>query len=349
MKIKPKFRIAALGLCHDHVWENLKDLQGVGPARLVAVAEPHRALRARAQKEFGCATYADYETLLQRELLDAVLIFADNATGAKLAELAAKRGLHVLIEKPLAANLAGADRVLAAARKTKTRIMVNWPVAWWPQLRHALTLAAAGKIGHVWQVKYRAAHNGPREMGASKYFCDWLYDPQRNGGGALIDYCCYGAALARRLLGRPRSVTAVAGRLCKGDMRAEDNAVLLMSYPRALAVAEASWTQIGYLSSYVTMIYGTTGTLLVEPGAEGKLLLATEKNPQGAPVKVPPTPAQLKNATAHFTHCLQSGEDFFPLCSASVGRDAQEILGFGMRSAKQGRGVGHGVRTSLTL
>ncbi|MBI5772479.1 MAG: Gfo/Idh/MocA family oxidoreductase [Verrucomicrobia bacterium] len=337
--MKPKFRIAALGLSHDHVWENLKDLQGVGPARLVAVAEPHRALRVRAQNEFGCAAYADYETLLRRELLDAVLIFADNATGAKLARLAAKRGLHVLIEKPLATNLAGADRVLAAARRARVRLMVNWPVAWWPQLRHALVLAAAGKIGRVWQVKYRAAHNGPREMGASKYFCDWLYDQERNGGGAFIDYCCYGAALARLLLGRPRRVTAVAGRLCKGDMRAEDNAVLLMSYPHALAVAEASWTQIGYLTTYVTAIYGTTGTLLVEPGAAGRLLLATKNNPTGAPVKVPPSPAHLKNATAHFIHCLRTGGEFHPLCSARVGRDAQEILEFGMRSVKQGRGV----------
>ena len=78
-------------------------------------------------------------------------------------------------------------------------------------MQHALDLAQSGEIGEVWQVRYRAAHQGPKEMGASEYFCDWLYDPNRNGGGALMDYCCYGAVLSRVLLGRPHSVTAVTG------------------------------------------------------------------------------------------------------------------------------------------
>ncbi len=334
MKQSPH-RLAILGLTHDHVWSNLAELRHVKGARLVAAADPHAPLRTRAKRDFDCATYADARVLLERERPDAVLIFSDNAAHVPLTELAAAHGAHVFVEKPLAADLRGAGQMLAAVQRANVRLMVNWPVAWWPQLQHAVTLATSGAIGDLWQVKYRAAHAGPREMGCSRYFSEWLYDARRNGGGAFIDYCCYGAMLARALLGRPARVTGVAEQLLKRDLRVEDNGLLAMHYPLALALAEASWTQIGHLSSYFTFIYGTKGTLLVEPGEKGRLLLATEKAPDGEAVKVPRPQAHLRSASAHFVHALQTGAPFHLLCDAAVGRDTQAILEAGMRSARK--------------
>ena len=70
-------------------------------------------------------------------------------------------------------------------------------------------MAQAGEIGQLWQVKYRAAHQGPVELGCSRQFCEWLYDEELNGAGALMDYCCYGAVLAEVLLGKPDQVTGI--------------------------------------------------------------------------------------------------------------------------------------------
>jgi len=271
--------------------------------------------------------------------LDAVYVYGDNCGGAEEGVKALERGWHVLIEKPMAADLAGADALLQAAEKSGRRLMVNWPFAWWPQLQHAIALAQSGRLGELWQVRYRAAHQGPREVGCSEYFCEWLYDPRRNGGGALMDYCCYGANLASVLLGRPESVTGLSGNLCKRDLEVEDNAVVLMQYPRALAVAEASWTQIGNLTAYSTVLYGTKGTLLVEPGDTGSLLLATADNPDGAAVSVPKSLTHLLNATSHFLWGIETGESFLPLCCPYPCRDAQEILAAGAQSAATGRRV----------
>src|SRR5260370_995857 len=80
-------------------------------------------------------------------------------------------------------------------REAGVQLMVNWPIAWWPQLQQALRLAEEGRIGRVFQINYRAADAGPREVGCSEAFAEWLLDPDRNGGGALMDYCSYGAAL----------------------------------------------------------------------------------------------------------------------------------------------------------
>lgn len=334
-----KLRVGVLGLTHDHVWQNLEELKASGTAKLVAAADPHPPLLERAQGEHGCTTYTDYSLLLEGERLDAVYIFSDNAMGAMLTERAAKKRLHVLIEKPMAANLEGADQMLAAVRQAGTRLMINWPFAWWPQLQHAIRLAQSGRIGDLWQVKYRAAHEGPKELGCSPYFCDWLYDPARNGAGALMDYCCYGAALARCLLGLPSRVTGVAGRLCKEDILVEDNAMLLLSYPRAIAVSEGSWTQIGKLTAYQTAIYGTKGTLSVEPRVGGRLILATPEKPEGEDLSVPQPPPELRSATAHFLHGIETGQPYLQLCSERVSRDAQEILEAGLLSVERGAEV----------
>lgn len=332
-------RLGVIGLTHDHIWDNLKDLKKNRDAVLVAVADENEPLRERAVKEYRCRAHDTVQALLETEALDAVLVYGDNAEGEIATILAADQDLHVLVEKPMAASLAGADEMIAVVRNTKTRLMVNWPFAWWPQLQQAMKLVAKGTIGRVWQTKYRAAHCGPKEMGASPFFCEWLYDEERNGGGALIDYCCYGAALSRYFVGVPSRVTAMSGRLCKEDIVMEDNAVLLMQYPDALSIAEASWTQIGYMTSYVVTLYGTKGTLLIEPGADGRVLLATEKEPYGQPVKVTKPAPHLRSATANFVHCLKTGEEFHPLCQDRLARDAQEILEAGLIAAESGTAV----------
>lgn len=335
----PELRIAILGLTHDHVWGNVRELLETPGAELVGAADPHEELRRRFETEFGRPTEPAYHTLLDRTRPDAVFLFSDNAACVELAEMAAARGLHILVEKPMAHSLDGADRMLQAARRAGVRLMVNWPFAWWPALQHALRMASAGDIGPLWQVKYRAAHAGPDRLGCSSYFCQWLFDAELNGGGAFIDYCCYGAALARVLLGLPSRVYGSAARLRREDILVDDNGLLVMHYPQAVALAEGSWLQEGSLTAYTTVMYGTQGTLLVEPRATGRLLHATQQQPHGVPLEVPPPPPHLQSASAHFVHAVGTGEPLLPLCDPRVGRDTQEILEAGLISAQRGREV----------
>ena len=331
-----KTRVGVLGLSHDHVWENVQTLVERHDVELVGAAEPREELRHKFLAEFEIDAVADHETLLAEKELDAVYVFSSNAEGACLVVSAAERGLHVLVEKPMAASLAQADAMLAAARQNNVRLMVNWPFAWWPQLQYALKLADEGVIGDLWQVKYRAAHAGPQELGCSPAFCDWLFNPQLNGGGALMDYCCYGAVLARVLMGVPSRVTALTGRFCKENIIVEDNALLAMTYPRGMATAEGSWTQIGKLTSYTTALYGSAGTLLVEPRAGGRLLLSTAGDPEGSEIEVPPVAPHLTDSAAHFIHGIRTGEAFQLLCQGRVCRDTQEILESGLKSVEAG-------------
>ncbi|NQV26191.1 MAG: Gfo/Idh/MocA family oxidoreductase [Rhodopirellula sp.] len=331
-----KLRVGVLGLSHDHVWSNLQSLIARNDAELVGAFDSHEELRQKFRSEFEIEACDNFESLLNDSRLDAVYVFSSNAEGASLAVAAAECGLHVLIEKPMAASLAQADQMLAAARRNNVRLMINWPFAWWPQLQHALRLADEGAIGNLWQVKYRAAHAGPQELGCSPAFCDWLFDPHLNGGGALMDYCCYGAVLARVLMGVPSRVTALTGRFCKENITVEDTALLAMTYPRGMATAEGSWTQIGKLTSYTTALYGDAGTLLVEPRVGGRLFLATADDPEGSEVDVPPPAPHLLDSAAHFLHGIRTGEPFQPLCQDRICRDTQEILEGGRQSVEAG-------------
>ena len=224
--------------------------------------------------------------------------------------------------------------------------MVNWPTAWRPALRHGLTLVSAGAVGEPVQLSHRGGHAGPREYGCSEQFCAWLYDPARNGGGALVDYCGYGSILARTLLGRPTAVTAVAAHLRKKDLPAEDNAVVVLRYPRALATLEGSWTQIGGEPGFACVVYGDTGTLIVhQPRAtrEGQTVgggrVQIVRGDGAETIEPPALPAGERDGVSYFLARLSDGRPIEGLCAPAVGRDVQEILAAALESSATGRTV----------
>jgi predicted dehydrogenase len=341
-----RLNVGILGLSHDHVWGNLAALQAGEQGRLAAVADPDPQLRAKLESAYGgVATHESFDALLERSDLDAVMIFSDNRTSAELGVRALARGLPVMIEKPMAADLAGA-RALLAARSGSVPLMVNWPTAWRPALRHGIALALDGITGEPAQLSHRGGHSGPREYGCSPQFCEWLYDPRRNGGGAIVDYCGYGAVLCRLVLGRPQAVTAVSPASRKQDLLAEDNAVAVLSYPRALGLLEASWTQIGGEPAFAMIVYGERGTLIVhQPRAThegqkvgaGRVQIVTTDSSRT--VDPPPLPPQERDGPTHFLSCVSAGREVTRFCAADVGCDVQEVIAAAQRSSATGRRV----------
>ena len=342
-----RLRVGVLGLSHDHVWSNLVAIAAGDQGVLAAVAEPDPRLRERLAREHGGAiALTDFAGLLERRDLDAILCFTDNRASAEWGARALDRGLPVMVEKPMAADLAGAEALVAAAHKSGRPLMVNWPTAWRPALRHGVSLVAQGAVGEPVQLAHRGGHSGPREYGCSEQFCAWLYDPARNGGGALVDYCGYGGILARTLLGRPEAVTAVAAHLRKKDLPAEDNAVVVLRYPRALATLEGSWTQIGGEPGFAFVVYGDSGTLIVhqpratrEGQAVGPGRVQIVRGDGGEMIEPPALPADERDGVSHFLARVRAGRPITGLCAPEVGRDVQEILAAALESSATGRAV----------
>ena len=333
--INSSYRVGVAGMVHDHVWGLARSFANCPNADLVAAADPNEPLRERIKQDLGVpAAYEDWSEMLDKESLDVVLVTTHNSAAADVVEAAAGKGVHMLVEKPMAATLDQADRMLRAAEAAGVQLLVNWATAWRPNLVKATELARSGAIGQLFNVRVRMAHQGPKELGCSPYFYGWLYDAEKNGAGAYMDYCCYGAAYCRHLLGQPNAVSGVAARLVKDDLPVDDNGMVVMIYDKTIAVTEASWCQIPDYHDMV--ILGSQGTLIT---SHGKLLMATE--PRTEPKEVPldePAPGW-SNGPEHLVHCLDTAAPVEGMCSARVGRDAQEILEAGLVSAREGRHV----------
>ncbi len=346
--MRSSLRIGVVGLSHDHIWPNLQALAESGLGRAVVAADPDPALRERLAREQGDVKWVpEYDAVLERGDLDAVFVYADNRTSAELGARALLRGLPTMVEKPMAADLAGADALLAAARASGVPLMVNWPTAWRAAIRHGMHLVQSGAIGEPIQLSHRGGQVGPKEYGCSPQFCEWLYDPHRNGGGALIDYCGYGAILCRVLLGHPESVTAVAGHLRKPDLHAEDNAVVVLRYSRAIGLLEGSWTQIGPEPAYGFIAYGDRGTVLVHqpkapreglPARPGQVQLITADG-RNETTNPPDLPADERDGPTYFLSRLRDGRPIEGLCAPEACRDTQEILEAALRSNAEGKQV----------
>ncbi len=339
-----RFRIVVAGLVHDHVWPLLGEFARLPGVAIAGGADPHRPLREKLRKEFGVAALFERTgDLFARVEADAVLVCASNAGSVPIVEAAAARGLHAMVEKPMAATAEGARRMLRASRRHGTRLMVDWPIAWDPAFSRALELVSAGDIGHVFHARIHMAHQGPREAGCSPYFWRWLYDPRENGAGALVDYCGYGAAVMAALWGRPREVAGVARTLVK-RLPVDDNAMVVALWPRRTALAQGSWTQNP--DFHEALFLGVKGTLETARGR----LFRTHTRPEdfshwGAErlnrkeVLLPAPAAGRRTGPEHFVHSLRTGRPFAKLCRAETGLLAQEILSAGLRSERTGRRV----------
>ncbi len=333
-----KLKIAVLGMAHDHLWSNLDDLAVLDRAALVAGADANPALRQRFVERTGCKrVYAGYQELLDADQPDAVFAFSPTNQHADIVELCARQGVPVMAEKPMAATLPQASRMLTAARRHSITLMINWPTAWSPRLRTAYRLVQEGALGRIWQMTWRGGHCGPDELGCSAEFCGFLFDPRQNGAGAFNDYSGYGASLCVLFLGGlPSSVFGMAGRLVKTHLPVDDNGILVMRYPRALCRLEMTWTEAApHFPPHDLVLYGTEGTLV----AGQELRLFPRGGKTAATVPLDTLPAGQRCAAEHFVDCVLTGAEPGFQTSPDVAYDAQQIMEAGLRSATTGAQV----------
>lgn len=291
--------------------------------------------------------YDDYRTMLEREKFDIVLVCSENARHAEVVEACAAAGAHVVVEKPMADTLANSLRMVRACEAAGTTLVVNWPTTWSPAVRKAKELLDDGVIGRVIEVKWRAGHTGPlglqaKHPGVSET-ADIMTGPERaatwwhqaaTGGGAMIDYCCYGAKLSRWFIGEP--ATAALGLRANLDSQwgdADDNAVILVRFSQALALLEGSWTTLDHGVSPGPIVYGATGTLVVESKLLPQVVRIEHGQGQSEVIEPPPLPEGRHDVAHELIHHLESGSPLHPTLEAQFNLEAQAILDAGLRSA----------------
>ncbi|HEX7016645.1 MAG TPA: Gfo/Idh/MocA family oxidoreductase [Cyclobacteriaceae bacterium] len=260
-------RLGIAGLTHGHVGWAFESAK-MGDIEIVGIAEPNRAVAQRYATRYGFPMSKIYPSL--EEMLDATRPVAVAAFGSILAHrdvvrACAPRGIHVMVEKPLAINADHALEMVRLAEQYGVILMTNYETTWYPTNHLAHDWVRSGKLGTVRKIVVHDGHEGPKEIGVQEEFLEWLTDPEQNGGGAIVDFGCYGANLALWLMnGRmPEQVTAVTQTL-KPEIypRVDDEATIILTYPGAQVIIQASWNW-PYGRKDIE-IYGTNGYVFAE-------------------------------------------------------------------------------------
>ncbi|MFY0256146.1 Gfo/Idh/MocA family protein [Chitinophaga sp. 30R24] len=240
-------RVAVAGVSHGHA-AFILGRPDKGDMQIVGIYEPDVAvakLRARQYHLPENLFYTDLEKMLDAVKPTVVLAFGAIKAHREVVEAAAPRHIHVMVEKPLATTVADAVYMDSLARRYQVQLLTDYETSWYPTVAKTFQLLEdSSYAGKVRKVAINDGHKGPKEIGCGPEFLAWLTDPVLNGGGALMDFGCYGANLMTQMVKNrlPISVTAVA-RHFKPQVypKVEDDASILVDYGDVQCTIQASW------------------------------------------------------------------------------------------------------------
>ena len=349
---KPPVRLGIIGLVHTHVRGFLPHALTSPEVQVVGIAEPDQTLVAQAARLYHLNTnmfYGSVEELLAKTNVQAVATFATTFDHRRVVEACAPRGIHVMMEKPLAVNMEHARAMAAAAKKGGVHLLVNYETTWYPANQAAYKLVwEQHAIGDLRKFVIHDGHRGPKEIGCPPEFLQWLTDPVLNGGGALTDFGCYGANLMTWLMQgqRPTSVFAVTQHIRPEVYpKVEDEATIVVTYPKAQGIIQASWNWP--YNRKDMEIYGQTGYVLVPQSNLLRVLQGDQLERETQTIVAPLTGPE-SDPLAYLAAVVRGEIQPSGLSSLEVNMTVTEILDAARESAATGKRIDLPVDTGGT-
>ena len=183
--------------------------------RLVAACDPLPAARAQFERDFAAPTCDTVQALCAMPDVDVVYVATPHPLHASHVRLAAAHGKHVLVEKPMAIDLAECDAMIAAAAQARTHIIVGHSHSFNAPVQSAAALLRGGSLGAV-----RMVH--------ALNYTDFLYRPRRpeeldtaRGGGVVFSQAAHQVDVVRVLVGAAGSPQVTSVRAFTGNWDAQ--------------------------------------------------------------------------------------------------------------------------------
>lgn len=333
-------RIGIAGLSHGHVHWILRAVNR-GDLEIVGIAEPNREMAKRYLRQYKISTgilYSTLDEMLDKTKPEAVTAFGSIFDHLAVVEACAPRKIHVMVEKPLAVSFDHAKQMESLAKKHNIHLLTNYETTWYGSNHRAYEmLHEENKFGDITKIVVHDGHQGPKEIGVNKEFLEWLTDPVLNGGGALMDFGCYGADLITWLMKgeRPVSVSAITQQIKPETYpKVDDEATIIVTYPKTQGIIQASWNWP--YNRKDMEVYGKTGYIMADK-AGIRFLSPPEKTEQLEKISTRPKPY---DDPFHFFAAVIRGTITVSdqdLSSLSINMTAMEILDAARQSAKAGK------------
>ncbi|MEE3257820.1 MAG: Gfo/Idh/MocA family oxidoreductase [Candidatus Latescibacterota bacterium] len=350
-----KWKVAGINFDHLHMGDNLRMAFAHEDVEIVGICDEQPERMGQAIENFAIPAdrvFSDYRPCLEKTRPDIVLLCPATAEHGEWTAKVAPFGVHVIMEKPFAATLAEADRMLAAMEGTGKLLAINWPLAWYPPHRTARRLIAAGEIGEVIEVHYYDGNRGPLWHVADKVertaedverekSSSWFYE-RASGGGSLLDYLGYGTTLGTWYMdGRaPIEVTATVDQ--PQGLEVDEHSITVARYAQGLSKFETRWgtfTDPWILQPQPRcgfVIVGREGTISSYDFAE-TIKVQTRANPEGEVRPVDALEKPYQNPVQYVIHCIEEGKPIEGPLSPALCRIGQQIVDTAFQSAEQQR------------
>jgi glucose-fructose oxidoreductase len=300
------------------------------------------------------SVFTDYRRCLEQTQPDLVILCPATAHHADWTEKVAPFGIHILMEKPFAASLADADRMIRAAEKSGRQLAINWPMRWYAGHATAKRLIDEGAIGEVIEVHYYDGNRGPTYHRADKEVVSeedatrekahsWWYKKSA-GGGSLLDYLGYGTTLGTWFLNGkvPIDVTCVVDQ--PAGLEVDEHSVTVARYATGLSKFETRWGT--FTDPWMVQPQPKCGFVLVgregtisSYDAEKTIRVQTRQEPQGEDLRVDEVRAPFRNPIEYVLSCLESGSAVEGPLSPRIARIGQQIVDSAVKSAVERRTV----------
>ncbi len=338
---KPPVRIAIIGLVHSHVRGFLPRAITSDEVQVAGIVEPDRNLVLQAARTYKLNTnlfFASIEDLLAKTNVQAVATFTSTFDHRRVVETCAPRGIHVMMEKPLAVNMEHARAMEASAKKGNVQLLVNYETTWYSANQAAYKMIHSDNaIGQMRKFVVHDGHRGPKEIGCPPEFLRWLTDPVLDGGGAIMDFGCYGADLITWLMDgqRPTSVFAVTQQF-KPDIypKVDDEATIVVTYPGAQGIIQASWNWP--YNRKDLEVYGRTGYILVP---KNNILQLSQNEQPVTETTIPPLTGPESAPISYLAAVVRGDIKPSGLSSLEVNMTVTEILDAAKESAATGKRI----------
>lgn len=352
-----KWKIAGVNFDHMHMGDNLRMAFEHPNCKIVGICDETPERMQDAAQKFSIPEkrqFTDFRECLEKTKPDLALLCPSTATHGDWTQKVAPYGVHILMEKPFAASLEEADRMIAAMKESGKQLAINWPLAWYPPHRTAKRLIDEGRIGDVIEVHYYDGNRGPLWHTADKEEIDaetvarekpnsWFYQKEY-GGGSLLDYLGYGVTLGTWYHNGkvPIEITATVDQP-KG-LEVDEHSITIARYDCGLSKFETRW---GTFSDPWTLqpqpkcgfvIVGSQGTIS-SYDFEPTVRLQTPAYPEGKDVAVDPLKPPYQNPVQYVIDCLENERPIEGPLSVEMSRVGQQIVDAAVVSALDKRTV----------
>lgn len=351
------WKIAGINFDHMHMGDLLRMAHEHPQAEIVGICDERPERMETAIRNFSIPrerVFTDYRKCMEKTRPDVVILCPATGRHADWTERVAPFGAHILMEKPFAATLRDADRMIRAVRKTRKQLAINWPLRWYPPHVTAKRLVDEGMIGDLLEVHYYDGNRGPLRHLADKVVVpeeiahrekakSWWYQ-KKFGGGSLLDYLGYGTTLGTWFLDgkKPIEVTAVVDR--PRGLEVDEHSITVARYRFGLSKFETRW---GTFTDPWThqpqpkcgfVLKGRRGTI-ASYDYEPSVRVQTRDCEAGRDIPVDELKPPHHNPIHYFLDCLEHHRPVEGPLSPRIARIGQQIVDSAVLSAKQKRTV----------